>query len=148
KGGEVPVAWIGGMAETGAGRVSLGLDERWVARAGASAPFELRAVRIEDPDHFIPLATAARVPLATPRLQLSPAAARGPIDELMTMGPRPDAANVHAAATGRRLVLVHGYCSGGVWPQAQFATSSTFLDAHQNRSHDQFAQRIRNFGAQ
>ena len=148
KGGSVPVAWIGGMAEAADGGVSLGLDERWIARAGATAPFELRAVRIEDPDHFIPLATAERMSLATPRLRLSPAAARGPIDELMTMGPRPDAANVHAAATGRRLVLVHGYCSGGVWPQAQFASASTFLDAHQNRSHDQFAQRIRNFGAQ
>src|SRR5690606_24524248 len=63
KGGEVPVAWIGGMAAVDAGRLALGLDERWIARAGASAPFELRALRIEDPDHFIPLATADRVPL-------------------------------------------------------------------------------------
>ena len=70
------------------------------------------------------------------------------IDELMTMGPRPAAADARAAATGRKLVLVHGYCSGGVWPQAQFANSATFLDANQNRSHDQFAQRIRTYGAQ
>ena len=66
----------------------------------------------------------------------------------MTMGPRPPSFDVVAAATGQRLVLVHGYCSAGVWPQSQFATTSTFLDARQNRSHDQFAQRIRTFGAQ
>lgn len=150
KGGEVPVAWIGGMAEAGDGGLSLGLDERWIARAGAVAPFELRALRIEDPDHFIPLATAARLPLSTPRLRLARTAParQAAIDELMTMGPRPAAADARAAATGRKLVLVHGYCSGGVWPQAQFANSATFLDANQNRSHDQFAQRIKSFGAQ
>ena len=148
KGGAVPVAWIGGMAAVDDGGVALGLDERWIARAGARAPFELRELRIEDPDHFIPLATAPRLPLSTPRLRLSTSAARGEVDELMTMGPRPALADAGAAATGSKLVLVHGYCSGGVWPQAQFANAATFLDANQNRSHDQFAQRIRDYGAQ
>ncbi|MBJ6985213.1 choice-of-anchor X domain-containing protein [Luteimonas sp. MC1750] len=148
RGGEVPVAWIGGMAEAGPDGLSLGLDERWIARSGAGAPFELRALRIEDPDHFIPLATAARLPLSTPRLRLQRSGMSTAIDELMTMGPRPASPDARATATGRKLVLVHGYCSGGVWPQAQFANSATFLDANQNRSHDQFAQRIKTFGAQ
>src|SRR5690606_39916336 len=91
--------------------------------------------RIEDPDHFIPLATAARVPLSTPRLRIHRAIAAH-IDETMTMGPRPAAAGPGANATGSKLVLVHGYCSAGVWPQSQFANSATFLDANQNRSHD------------
>ncbi|MEN1928717.1 choice-of-anchor X domain-containing protein [Luteimonas sp. MJ250] len=147
KGAQLPVAWIGGMAEVVDGRVVLGLDERWIGRSGAGAPFELRELRIEDPDHFIPLATAARVPLSTPRLRIHRAIAAH-IDETMTMGPRPAAAGPGATATGSKLVLVHGYCSAGVWPQSQFANSATFLDANQNRSHDQFAQRIRNFGAQ
>ncbi|MGY1457987.1 choice-of-anchor X domain-containing protein [Luteimonas sp. A534] len=142
-----PVAWIGGMAEVVDGRLQLGLDERWIAHAGVGAPFELRALRIEDPDHFIPLATAGRLPLSAPPLGI-PRASRIAIDEAMTMGPRPASFGVDAMATGRKLVLVHGYCSAGVWPQAQFANSATFLDAHQNRSHDQFAQRIRTFGAQ
>lgn len=152
RGMEVPVAWIGGMAPVDAERLAVGLDERWIARSGAGAPFELRALRIEDPDHFIPLATAARLPLAMPPLRTDRAAAMamatGPVDEAMRMGPRPARAGMAAAATGSRLLLVHGYCSAGVWPQSQFASASTFLDAHQNRSHDQFALRIRDFGAQ
>ena len=148
KGRSVPVAWIGGMADVVDGHVALGLDERWIARSGAVAPFELRELRIEDPDHFIPLATAARVPLATPPLRIDRSAAGIAIDEAMSMGPRPASIGAGATATGSKLVLVHGYCSAGVWPQAQFANSATFLDAHQNRSHDQFAQRIRDFGAQ
>ncbi|WP_133000129.1 choice-of-anchor X domain-containing protein [Luteimonas arsenica] len=147
RGASVPVAWIGGMADVVDGRVALGLDERWIARSGAIAPFELRGLRIEDPDHFIPLATADRVPLAVPPLRIAPAAGIR-IDEAMTMGPRPAMPEAGAAATGSKLVLVHGYCSAGVWPQAQFANAATFLDAHQNRSHDQFALRIRDFGAQ
>lgn len=146
-----PVAWIGGIAESVDGRLVLGMDERWIARAGAQAPFELRQLRVEDADAFIPVATADRLPLAMPTLRVAKAADIA-IDELMTMGVRPAALSTQGqlatAGVGRRLVLVHGYCSAGVWPQAQFATSSTFLDANQNRSHDQFAQRIRTFGAQ
>jgi len=45
-------------------------------------------------------------------------------------------------------VLVHGYCSGGVWPTSQFSTASTFLDANKNRTHDEFARLIRTYGSQ
>lgn len=140
-----PIAWIGGMVEPRAGMLDLGLDARWIALAGAGAPYELRNVRVEDPDHFIPLATAARLPMVAPEAPVR-RTRRIEIDEAMTMGPRPAA--LSAMATGSRLLLVHGYCSAGVWPQGQFASASTFLDVNQNRSHDQFAQRIRTFGAQ
>lgn len=148
KGAARAVAWIGGMAEPANARLALGLDTRWLARAGAGAPFELRDVRVEDADEFIPVATASRLPLAMPQAfaRARPAQAGIAVDEAMTMGTRPR--EVTAQGVGRRLVLVHGYCSGGVWPQAQFATSSSFLDVNQNRSHDQFAQRIKTFGAQ
>ncbi|MCD9033422.1 conditioned medium factor [Luteimonas sp. Y-2-2-4F] len=146
----VPVAWIGGMVEPGDGPLRLGLDPRWLARAGAQPPFELRGLRVEDADHFVPLATAERLPLALSARALprEGAAAAVAIDERMRMGPRPAVAAPAAAKAGGRLLLVHGYCSAGVWPQAQFAQASTFLDANQNRSHDQFAQRLRDFGAQ
>jgi hypothetical protein len=66
----------------------------------------------------------------------------------MTMGPRPvsDARPV-TKATGSRLLLVHGYCSGNVWPAGHFTNASTFLDLGQNRSNDQFAQLIQSFGS-
>lgn len=145
KGGELPIAWIGGMVEITDGAIELGFDERWVAKAGAQGPFELRNLRVEDADHFVTLARSERMPLAMSLSATKHAAAEIEIDELMTQGPRPTELN--SKAVGSRLVLVHGYCSGGVWPASQFSNASTFLDANQNRTHDQFAQRIRNFGA-
>ena len=68
------------------------------------------------------------------------------IDEDMLMGKRPDSLNVLEKGTGSRLLLVHGYCSGDVWPAGNFSSASKFLDLNQNRSHDQFAQRIKTFG--
>ncbi|NYI17339.1 hypothetical protein FHR53_000640 [Xanthomonas arboricola] len=154
KGKDVPVAWIGGMLTPQQGQLPLSLDERWIARAGARAPFSLRGLRIEDPDHYIPLVQAGSLPLQLPALRrASIARATGGIDESMRMGPRPTALASAAAmaqpqAAGSQLVLVHGYCSNGVWPQAQFTNASTFLDAKQNRSNDQFAQRIAQFASQ
>ncbi|MCC8539680.1 choice-of-anchor X domain-containing protein [Xanthomonas axonopodis pv. poinsettiicola] len=152
KGRDVPVAWIGGMLAPQQGQLPLSLDERWIARAGARAPFSLRGLRIEDPDYYIPLAQADSLPLQVPALRrASIARATGAIDESMRMGPRPStlaAAMAQPQAAGSQLVLVHGYCSNGVWPQAQFTNASTFLDAKQNRSNDQFAQRIAQFASQ
>jgi hypothetical protein len=145
-GAPVAIAWIGGMVQPEAGRISLGFDERWVIKSGASGPFELRNLRLEDPDHFVTVAEAKSIPLNLPALRSKASAGEIVIDELMTMGPRPTE-SVQAKGVGSRLLLVHGYCSGGVWPAGQFSNASTFLDANQNRTHDQFAQRIRDFGA-
>ncbi|UXI66241.1 choice-of-anchor X domain-containing protein [Tahibacter amnicola] len=145
RGKPVAVAWVGGMVTPANGQLSLGFDTRWISRSGAKAPFELRSLRIEDPDHFITLAGAARVPLTLPTMRNSDAPA-GEIDELMTMGPRP-ALSGDSRGVGSRLLLVHGYCSGGVWPASHFTSASTFLDANQSRSHDQFARLIQSFGS-
>ncbi|CAE6699023.1 choice-of-anchor X domain-containing protein [Xanthomonas arboricola] len=128
KGKDVPVAWIGGMLTPQQGQLPLSLDERWVARAGARAPFTLRGLRIEDPDHYIPLVQADTLPLQLPTLRrASIARSAAAIDESMRMGPRPTtlaraSAMAQPQAAGSQLVLVHGYCSNGVWPQAQFAS--------------------------
>jgi hypothetical protein len=142
-GNAVPVAWVGGMTTPKAGLVNLGLDARWLSRSGAKAPFELRHLRIEDPDHFVSVASAERLPLALSPGRLPAASATEALDERMTMGVRPAATK----GTGKRLILVHGYCSGGVWPASQFATASTFLDTNQNRSHDAFARLLQTFGS-
>jgi hypothetical protein len=148
-GKEVAVAWIGGISQVQDGQLALGLDPRWLQRAGAGAPFTLRRLRIEDPDHFIPLATADTLALSLPAV---PAPQRvGPlaIDETMRMGPRPQTAQrLMPSATGARLILVHGYCSSGVWPQQQFSNASSFIDANQNRSHDAFARLLASYGSQ
>lgn len=141
-----PVAWIGGMVEPKHGSIALALDEHWIALAKANGPFELRDLRIEDPNHFITVASAKRIALELPALSVTKAASEIEINERMLMGPRP-AATAQTKGVGQRLILVHGYCSGGVWPAAQFTTDSTFLDANQNRTHDEFARRIRDYGA-
>ena len=147
---DVPVAREGSAeaSERGMSVISLGFDERWIALAGARAPFELRDLRIEDPDHFITVASASRMALSLPQMKVKATPGEIAVDEAMTMGPRPTISSTSLAkGTGTRLLLVHGYCSSNVWPAAQFTNASTFLDLNQNRSHDQFAQLIRNFGA-
>jgi len=141
----VPVAWIGGMLP--ADNPQLYLDSRWIGLAGAEAPFELRQVRIEQADHFITLSEASRMPLDIASLPAAATRAPASIDEAMLMGPRPQADSTRA---GSRLLLVHGYCSGDAWGpvQGQFASSAKFQDFNQNRSHNQFALQILNFGQQ
>jgi len=142
----VAVAWVGGMVQPENGAVSFGFDTRWASLANASAPFELRNVRFENPDNYVSIATAARISLAG---QASLVGAKNlgsvQIDESMLMGERP-AELLAKRGTGARLLLVHGYCSGGVWPTANFSSASTFLDTNQNRSHDQFARLLQTFG--
>lgn len=143
QGNAIPVAWIGGMTTPAGGKLGLGLDTRWVQRAGAQAPYELRNLRIEDPDYFVSVADSKRLALSLPPV---PAGSKAiVIDDTMRMGPRPLAKAV-SKGVGQRLLLVHGYCSGGVWPTSHFSNASTFLDANKNRTHDQFAQLIKSFG--
>lgn len=146
KGEPVAIAWIGGMVSPDQGALTMALDSRWIAKAGAQAPFELRNLRIEDPDYFVTLAGAKRMPISGAGIQVKAAAEPILVDESMLMGPRPVDSIVAEKGVGRRLLLVHGYCSGGVWPASQFSTASTFLDANQNRTHDQFARLIQSFG--
>ncbi len=141
-----PVAWVSGMVTPNKGTVGFGLDTRWIALAGANAPFELRNLRLEDPDTSITVAEAKRLPMSVPALRIKAKPSEIVVDEAMTMGVRP-VLQAAEKGVGKRLLLVHGYCSGGVWPAAQFTTSSTFLDANQNRSHDQFARLLQTFGA-
>lgn len=50
---------------------------------------------------------------------------------------------------GHRLVLVHGYCSSDTpYDTEDFTSYSIFLDTDQNRSNDEFALLLREFGTQ
>lgn len=139
------LAWIGGMTEAQDGKLSLALDSRWIARSKAQGRFELRNLRIEEPDHFVSLAEADALPLSLPTLDAKAYAQDIQIDDSMRMGNRPAQAAV-SKGTGSRLLLVHGYCSSDVWPASHFTNASKFLDLNANRSHDDFARRIQTFG--
>lgn len=163
-GAESPVAWVGGMAlareKKNGVNVELMLDARWLARARAGGSYELRNVRLQDPDYFVTLAETAAVPLAVNSLPTAAraAAAAPEITEEMRKGKRPEAALSTAAlsaadfgtqAVGGKLLLIHGYCAGGnPFPTWQFTDYAVFHDPNQSRSHDQFANLILNLGSQ
>lgn len=163
-----PVCWLGQITEVAPGdaAVALHLDERWLALAaaeGVGAPLTLRGVRLQDADTGIPFATARALPVRTDGPVRARRAPPERITPDMLMGrPRPDLAlpardGASSAArprafAGHNLMLVHGYCSQGVWPAAQFTGGGAggvevFLDANQSRSHDQFASLLLDFGS-
>ena len=153
----IPVTWTGGLvtptADGDAWRVPLSLDGRWLALANATAPFELRNVRLQDVASHIPLTYLDSVTLHIPETVSRSVAetAVTEVTEAMLMGERPLAATANQPvpnAPGGVLMLVHGYCSGGVWPTADFSSDVEFQDFNQNRSHDQFANLIGSFGSQ
>lgn len=134
----VPVCWLSHID----GSFTLSLDARWIALAGARAPFEVREVRVQDPATDVVLDRVARMPLDVGTL---PAAAnrriRGVESDMLTGGSHSER---DAVGLSPSLMLVHGYCSGGsVWPAADFTQPKTaFLDPNANRTHDAFAQLI------
>jgi len=145
----VPVSWIGGMVTVQNGALDLAFDSRWASYAKARAPFELREVRLENPDHFSTVAEASRLEVIGAQNLIK--ARSTPITEItddMRTGPKP-ASLVTTKGVGTKLLLVHGYCSGNAWGpiQGQFANSAVFQDFNQNRSHDAFARLIQSFGA-
>lgn len=164
----VPVCWLSSMVDAAAGTdptagetaLPLALDVRWLNRVGASAPLELRHLRVQDPRTGIPVDTLPRVRLESVPMPLVFGAPPGPVLADMTMGPSPllSAPRVSGASTQvggmaspftRGLVLSHGYCSSGnIWPMQHFTGNVLqFVDADSNRSHDEFAQLLGAYGA-
>ncbi|MCF6318331.1 MAG: conditioned medium factor [Proteobacteria bacterium] len=148
KGVMQPVSWISTITDVVDGQLNIELDSRWISLSKAKTSFELRNLRIEDADHFIPLVSEQSMDL---KMASMPKSAyqkfTGNINQEMMMGKRP--VNNTQKSSGK-LMLVHGYCSSDVWGpvSGQFSNSVTYYDLNQNRSHDQFARRIRDFGAQ
>ncbi len=144
-----PISWISTITSIENNQLNIELDARWIEMANASEFLELRNVRIEDANHFIPLITKDKMPLTVASLpQMKSKKFDGSITEEMMLGEKP----VQTSATkgvGTKLLLVHGYCSSDVWGpyQGQFSNSAKFTDFNQNISHNTFAQRIKNFGS-
>jgi hypothetical protein len=152
-GNEQAVAWIGGMTLTEKGFGSrqvilpLTLDQRWLLRSESKGGYELRNVRVQDADLSVVLGSSEKIRL--PEIKVSESLKTnyfGEITDEMRMGKRPE--RTVSDAVGGKLMLVHGYCSGGnTFPTSQFTNYIVFNDPNRNRTHDQFANLIRNFGA-
>ncbi|MBK7709251.1 MAG: conditioned medium factor [Acidobacteria bacterium] len=150
---ESAVAWIGGMTIVKRGFsarqsiVPVSVDARWLARSGEKGGYELRNVRLQDADGTVTLGTAGRILLPEIKIPESLKSSYfGEITDDMRTGKRP--AVTVDNAVGGKLMLIHGYCSGGnTFPASQFSNNIVFNDPNQNRTHDQFANLIKNFGA-
>ncbi|MBL8857268.1 MAG: hypothetical protein JNL28_02015 [Planctomycetes bacterium] len=160
----VPVCWLSRMllpeVRDGAWRFPLFMDARWLDVARARPPLYLRQVRVQDPDTHVPYDVVDWLPLSVQALPPVVSAtepwhqAPVPITRSMLSTAVSSAlqqgglleTDQRPRSWARTLLLVHGYCSGGsIWPPADFSAPKTeFLDPNQNRTHDQFAQLLRN----
>lgn len=150
KGTMAPVSWISTITNVDKGQLNIELDGRWLEMANVAEKYELRNLRIEDANHFIPLISKKNIELSIDSIQKSANKSfNGSITNEMMMGQQPTDTS-YANKSGNKLLLVHGYCSSDVWGsyEGQFSSSSKFTDFNQNRSHDAFARKIRDFGDQ
>ncbi|TQV85014.1 choice-of-anchor X domain-containing protein [Aliikangiella coralliicola] len=161
-----PAAWIGGIVSPEKSNqnanLNLSFDIRWLKRAKLTAPFVLKSLRLQTVNTNVPIAQVEQLPLnlshqtsrnlqavlAENKWQKNALDGNLEITPEMLRGKPPVSLNkTTQAASGSALMLVHGYCSGGVWNTNHFTNSIEFQDYKKNRTHDEFAQLIKNFGA-
>eukprot|EP00698_Gefionella_okellyi_P016907 TRINITY_DN4886_c0_g1_i1.p1 TRINITY_DN4886_c0_g1~~TRINITY_DN4886_c0_g1_i1.p1 ORF type:complete len:678 (-),score=155.19 TRINITY_DN4886_c0_g1_i1:126-2159(-) len=154
----VPVAWMGGMTDielttTGQHVFNLLLDKDWLRKAGASAPFELRNVFVQDRYTHVPLSRQARIAVTTGVEFHMPRTLSAQLDlevtERMLMGDRPLWMRNSTASNGDgTLLLVHGYCtaSPGPFTRSDFSNAVAFEDWRANRPVDEFALMVKELG--
>lgn len=156
-GEQIPAAWLGGMttpqkiADTSNVTLPLSIDARWLLRAEVEAPFTLRNVRLQDATTYVPISQLAEIGIEIGEITAEYGKDGFVVDEAMRMGERPKLTsdtNTQTKTASDGLLLVHGYCSSLMWPASQFndGPSHIFSDTNQNRSHDAFAQLIKNQG--
>lgn len=139
--GMVPVCWLARVCDA---ERSLLLDPQRITDAGVDpATLELRQVRLHDVDSMVPTQIIDRIPIHIDAAMAELDNARDPIRVQYegTFGSQRG-----TLPGGHRLLLVHGYCSGG----NPFTTShfsgdiAVFHDPEVSRSHDAFALEILN----
>ncbi len=165
QGNALPICWISGMVgndpDAKACTASLRLDKRWITRAGASAPLELRNIRVQDPKTHIPIAQRAAMSMRVDGLDLSRTPRDVLIDDVMRHGrydrgrslpiwPNNTERSAQRATCAHNLMLIHGYCSQfPLWPAQDFnGFIELFQDPGESRSYDEFAQLLVALGNQ
>ncbi|MFG0245206.1 MAG: hypothetical protein ACF8MF_04040 [Phycisphaerales bacterium JB052] len=143
--GMVPVCWLSRVCDANR---SLMLDPQLVLDASVDpATIELRQVRVHDVDSLVPTQIVERVATNVDSAMVEQALGSDAEHEPAMV--RYDGASMAprgALPGGHRLLLVHGYCSGGnPFTTAHFSGDiAVFHDPEVSRSHDAFALEILN----
>jgi len=151
---QVPISWIGGVVEVslagGNPVMNLELNVNWITLAGATEPFVLKSVRLQDLTTSIPLSCYCEMPvkMASSVVPLLLTSIRpSEITEEMRHGKRP-AEFGNATDLATQFVLLHGYCSAtNPWQEvaADFTNAHYFVNPKASISHDQFAKLVHTF---
>jgi hypothetical protein len=139
----VPVCWLSRVCD--ANRWLL-LDPQLVVDAGVDpGSLELRQVRVHDVDSIVPTQIVRSVPAPVNAEMLDAAiSSSARVTPVRVRFAEADSRRRGSLPGGHRLLLVHGYCSGG----NPFTTShfsgdiAIFNDPEVSRSHDAFALEI------
>ncbi|MGX5174661.1 choice-of-anchor X domain-containing protein [Aliikangiella sp. IMCC44653] len=167
-----PATWIGGNTQADKKQqLSLYFDLRWLAKSQLTAPFEIRNLRVQTIDSNVPTQSIEKLALIASPAALakinSPAIAQASqqlaqiksselpasflskrfVTNKSSQNQLSKKDLIEKNASGSKLLLVHGYCSGSVWNTGYFSNAVEFKDYKQNRSHNDFAQRILSFGS-
>ncbi|MGB0496192.1 MAG: choice-of-anchor X domain-containing protein [Kangiellaceae bacterium] len=165
-------AWIGGVVspsgKSADTHLELSFDTRWLKRLQLKAPFALKSLRLQTVNSNVPIAKMDKLSLNLTSRILSelPFDTHLQVSDLnkdslsqvfkdtdteitqeMLMGTAPQQNRTLNKASGSKLLLVHGYCSGSVWNSNHFTDAAVFEDYDANRTHEEFAQLILDFGA-
>lgn len=122
------------------GRPPVSQPTSSAVRSMARHHSKLSGMDLTSPSAAAPVAPVRQTQLVSPRSFLGSAKGAGragvsaPLQQVSTQG----------------ILLVHGYCSGAVWPEAHFDDGATveFFDVGQNRTHNEFARLIAQQGNQ
>lgn len=156
-----PICWMARQCEVDPAQtisdLTLELDRGWIEGSALAAPFELRHVRVQDPNTWTVLTDLDHLALDLPRESgMAPAGPNtGTRLTFRASAPPPSGVQQAGHATAQTagpafgLMLVHGWCSGGgVWPPSQFNHPLlVHHDPDANRSHDEFAQMLAALGS-
>ena len=172
KGQRKSAAWIGGVTSPNSKNANtnleLAFDTRWLKRSQLRAPFALKSLRLQTVNNNVPIAELKTLSLrASDRIVNElPYKTRFGLSDLnkgsiskafsstntritqdMLMGTAPQQIRSVNKASGTKLLLVHGYCSDPVWNSSHFSDAAVFEDYDENRTNEEFAQLILDFGA-
>jgi len=155
---ETAVAWISGIThleeKQGEHTLALQLDMNWAALAGASAPFTLKNVYVQDPESQVPLDQSASIKVRMPQRlhQYFASAALRPagITKEMRQGKMPSDLQLARTSSKTGLVMLHGYCSTeNPWNTSGsidvFTNAHYFLNPAASITNEQFAALVIEF---